>query len=314
MTSADDDVRRIRVIWNERAGRKAALTVNGIDEAGLRSLMERHGLGSELHVVIDAESVAEAVRSAREAGYHLVVAAGGDGTIGMVAEQLLGGDTALGILPLGSVMNVPRMLGVPRDLDEAASGLTRWPVRRVDAGIGRDRVFFEAGSVGVSATVFRHVQRAADGDLRGLPAAVRSAWRFRPARVRITLDGREVRHRALMVMVANGPYAGAAFTVAPAARVDDGRFDVQVFRHFSKLDLLRHFLAIARGRRAYSPHISSYRAAAVRVDADRPLPCRADGDDLGTTPITFRIARQALPVVAPPEAGAPWAADDERTG
>ena len=102
-----------------------------------------------------------------------------------------------------------------------------------------------------------------------------------------------------MVAVANGPYTGAGMTVAPAARLDDGRFDVRVFRGFSKWELIRHLAGIAFGRYRYAPHVSTYRAARVRITSVHPLPCRADARDLGTTPIEFRVRPAALRVVVP---------------
>ena len=87
--------------------------------------------------------------------------------------------------------------------------------------------------------------------------------------------------------------------VAPEARLDDGRFDVRVFRGFSKWELLRHLASIAFGRGRYAPHISTYRSAAVRISSAHPLPVRADGIDLGTTPVAFLTLPRALRVVSP---------------
>src|SRR5512147_3132008 len=141
--------RRIRVLWNPTAGRKGGIPTNHSSRAMLLELMSRHGLGDEL---VEPGSEREAVEAARDAvdrGYDMVVAAGGDGTIGLVGRQLIGARTALGILPLGSVMNIPRMLGVPRDLEQAARILSDGHVRSIDVGQVGDRIFFEAGSVGV---------------------------------------------------------------------------------------------------------------------------------------------------------------------
>jgi diacylglycerol kinase (ATP) len=92
---------------------------------------------------------------------------------------------------------------------------------------------------------------------------------------------------------------GAGFTVAPDAELDDGRFDVRIFRHWSKRELVRHFVSIAFGRRAYVPHVTTERAARVRISGARPLPARADSRDLGTTPVEVRLRPAALRVVAP---------------
>jgi diacylglycerol kinase family enzyme len=101
------------------------------------------------------------------------------------------------------------------------------------------------------------------------------------------------------VSIANGPYTGAAFTVAPEARLDDGRFDIRIFHRYSKGELVRHFASIAFGRRAYAPMAVTERSAHVTITGARPLPARADGHDLGMTPLTCTILPRALLVVAP---------------
>jgi diacylglycerol kinase (ATP) len=102
-----------------------------------------------------------------------------------------------------------------------------------------------------------------------------------------------------MVTVGNGPYMGLGMTVAPGARLDDGRFDVRIFRHFSKFELFRHLLSIAYGRRRYSPHVLTERSSFVRIESSRPLPVRADAVALGHTPVECRVRPQALRVVVP---------------
>jgi len=123
--------------------------------------------------------------------------------------------------------------------------------------------------------------------------------------MRLKLDHGTLRTRALMVTISIGPYMGVGMTVAPAARLDDGLFDIRVFRGFSKWELLRHLGSIAFGRRRYAPHTSTYRSAAVTVSSAHPLPARADGVDLGATPVAFRTQSRALWVVMPPRESRP---------
>jgi diacylglycerol kinase (ATP) len=291
--------RRARVIWNATAGAKAGIPTNPVGEERLREVLGRHGLADAL---VASSSEADSRRLAHEAvrdGYDLVVAAGGDGTIALVADELLGSETVLGILPLGSIMNIPRMLGLPRDVDAAAAVLADGIVRAADVGRARDRTFYEAGSVGMHAAMFRYAQAFDRGDYGAILRTIWVAIRYRPARMSIELEKETVRTRALMVTVSNGPYTGVGMTVAPDARLDDGAFDVRVFRGFSKPELLRHLVSIAFGRRKYSPHVSTYRSARVRIESASPLPCRADSHDLGTTPIEFSLDARALRVVVP---------------
>jgi hypothetical protein len=101
----------------------------------------------------------------------------------------------------------------------------------------------------------------------------------------------------MMVTVANGPYVGAALTLAPNARLDDRRFDVQVFTRFGKLELLGHLLSIAGGRRAYNPKVRTFRARTVQIEAQRPMMVHADSQPLGSTPARFEIVPSSLSVV-----------------
>ena len=312
--------RRYRIVRNPAAGSKGGITTNTCTLEELCALAERHGLGVDVVEPDSEEATHEAVRSAVADGIDVVVAAGGDGTAGLVAEDLLGTGTALAVLPLGSVMNIARALGVPRELEPAAALIAGGEIVSIDVGEtttadGRRVRFLESGSVGMNAAVFREAARFDDGDWGSIARTVWVALRYRPARMRLRLDEGHVRTRALMVTVSNGPYTGVGMTVAPAARMDDGQFDIRVFRGFSKWELVRHLAAIAFGRRRYTPHVSTYRSTAVRITSAHPLPARADGTDLGTTPVTFRTLPGALRVVrAAPSQPAAGGSSDATSG
>ena len=302
--SGRDVARRYRIIRNPTAGTKGGIATSTCTTDELCSLAERHGLGADIVEPADEGAMRAAVRAAVEEGIDIVVAAGGDGTVGLVAEGLLDSPTALAILPLGSVMNVARALDIPRDLEAAAALIPGNGILTIDAGEavtadGRRVQFLEAGSIGMNAAMFREAQRFDDGEWASILRTVWVALRYRPARMRLEVDEGIVRTRALMVTVSIGPYTGAGMTVAPDARLDDGQFDIRVFRGFSKWELVRHLASIAFGRRRYAPHISTYRSAAVRISSAHPLPARVDGIDLGTTPVAFRTLPGALRVVSP---------------
>lgn len=233
----------------------------------------------------------------------MVAGAGGDGTIGVIAAELLHSRTALGILPLGSVMNIPRMLDLPRDLDDAPDLLCAGSAHRIDVGFANGHIFYEVGSVGMNAAMFEDFQRIDESDLRALFSGIWVAFRYRPARMTVTLDSGEFSFRALMISVANGPYTDIGFTVAPNAALGDGLFDVRVFRTFSRLEFVPHLGSIAFGRRRFPPRVDTYRSRRVTIRAVSKLPSQADALALGTTPITFECLSGALRVIAPQPAG-----------
>jgi diacylglycerol kinase (ATP) len=298
------------VIWNPAAGRKVGMPTNvDLDEAGVRALFAAAGLEIDLcPTTSEDEAVAAVARAVADGGGRSIVAAGGDGTFHTVARALFDLEVEdprtlppLGILPLGSVMNVARSLDIPRDLEEAVRVIADGHVRTIDVGevVGWGP-FLEGVAVGIHAELFAEAAALDAGDARAPFRAIRTALSYQPSRLTLVLDGgRTVRTRALVTSVSNGPFAGFGFTVAPGARLDDGLLDVRVFERFSRWELLRHFWAIAAGRRRYEPRVRTLRSATVRLRGASPLRVRADGEDAGTTPVELRVGPAALRVIAP---------------
>ena len=303
-------VRRAVVVLNARAGSKLGLPTNvDIDAAGISALFDVVSIDADVHATATEDEAVEVVRQAAALGTDgPIVAAGGDGTLRVVARTLLdvsGGDAAavppLGILPLGSVMNVARSLDLPREPEPAAQVIAGGHIRTIDVGeIVGWGTFFEGVEVGLHAELFAAGAAVDEGDPAASLGAIRLAIRYRPSRLTLRLDeGRTVRTRALVTSVSNGPFAGMGFTVAPEARLDDGVFDVRVFERFSRWELLRHFVSIAAGHHRYEPRAQTLRSATVRMESAGPLRVRADGEEAGTTPIEVRVRPRALRVIAP---------------
>jgi diacylglycerol kinase (ATP) len=302
--------RQPTVIWNPAAGRKVGMPTNvDLDEAGVRALFAGAGLDIDLCPTTSEEDAVAAVARVVAAGSRqAIVAAGGDGTFRTVARALLelrADDPQrlppLGILPLGSVMNVARSLDIPRELEGAVQVIAEGHERSIDVGevVGWGP-FLEAVAVGIHAELFAEAAALDAGDARAPLRAIRTALSYQPSRLTLELDkGRTVRTRALVTSISNGPFAGIGFTVAPGARMDDGLLDVRVFERFSRWELVRHFWAIAAGRRRYEPRVQTLRSATVRLRGASPLRVRADGEEVGTTPVELRVRAGALRVIAP---------------
>src|SRR6185295_14101207 len=113
---------------------------------------------------VDTEASEHAIeigREARDGGYDIVVAFGGDGTLNEVANGLAGTDVPVSVLPGGSTNVVCRTLGIPNDVVDATEHLLAladdWAPRKIDLGLVDQRHFVFACGVGIDATVVRRV-------------------------------------------------------------------------------------------------------------------------------------------------------------
>ena len=309
---------KVMVIVNPASGKKAGIiTTNTAGTDDVRRVLEENNIQANVVETEYPEHATKLAKSAIDEGYDIVIACGGDGTVGEVAHALIGSKVTLGILPLGSANNVARMMHVPFDLAEAGKLLRIGEIRKVDVGRCNGEYFLETAGVGLDAALFPILNHVDKGEYIHLLEVVRTLFRFRPRRLTLVLDGKIIRVRALVVLVANGPYWGYSVPLAPNAKVDDHLFDVVVFRNFSKTDFIRHVVAalLRRGalddpknkeeRRRYTHHtkLQIYRARQVRVLTPRyrrPWPVHADAQGRGKTPARIDIVPSALKIITGP--------------
>jgi diacylglycerol kinase (ATP) len=305
------DVRNLRqpaaLVFNPNAGQKLGVEMNSGSADEVQAALRAEGIPFDAMPTERAGHATELARQAVAEGRELVIAAGGDGTVNEVAHGIANTETVLGLMPLGSIMNVARTLWVPRDLAGAARTIADGKVLAMDMGRSGDRFFLEAAGVGLDAGLFGYFERLESG--AGRFATLRAAFRFvrqlGNPRVTVEYEGGKLETRTPMVSIANGPYVGAAYAIGPEARIDDGLLDVVVFRHTSIPRVLLHLVLIAGGRPLPPPpQARTLRVSSVRVQKrrGRPLPVHADGDPIGVTPAQFDAAPAALRViVGPPE-------------
>ena len=266
----------------------------------LAAAMRDRGLDVELHELSEDDDAGMLAGAAANDGRDVVVG-GGDGTVSAVATVMIDRPEAtLGILALGSFNNMARGFGVPDTLDAALGVIANGRVAHVDCGwVVREgtegRPFFEAAGVGLEAVGFLAVELAGR---HGWWRASRALWRglrMRRTPMRVTIDGKAYRTGSPAVTVSNGPYHGMGFAISADADPTDGLLDIAVFRGMTRLEVLRHFMAVARHRPRREAGVSSYRAREVTIEGTRrALPAHADGVSIGTTPVTFEVRPRAL--------------------
>lgn len=311
--------RPILLLVNPAAGRKAVRVVEGEspDPATLLEGLRNRGLEVELHELAPDDDPERLASAAAEEGRDVVVA-GGDGTVGPAASGLVGTEASLGIIPVGTFNNTARGAGIPLEFQQALDVVARGRTASLDVGMAwhlppggaaslgtrdsssldppADAAFFlEAAGVGLDAEGFGVAQ--AEQRLGWLPAA-RAAWRAlrqRKTPIWLIVDGQRYRTASPAVTICNGPFFGFGFALVPDASPIDGLLDVVVFVRMGRVEVLRHFLRVARGRPRREPRVRTLRARSIVVGGQRHvLPAHADGRVFGMTPIAATVRPGAL--------------------
>lgn len=253
---------------------------------------------------------AELARRAVESGAELVVAAGGDGTLGEVLNGVFGTGAKLGILPVGTGNDFARCIGVGTHLPNALGILKNGEPRAVDVGRveigGKSRYFLNIAGAGfdsrVAARINEHrprVLKKLSGTGAYLVGCLSEMREFPLADFRLEVDGKVIESRAVLCAIANASSYGGGMRVAPDADLEDGLFEVCLIRQLSRGAFLRAFPGVFAGQHIHHPAVSMFRGAKVRLECEPPLPVLVDGDILGDTPASFEILPRAVEIVAP---------------
>jgi YegS/Rv2252/BmrU family lipid kinase len=263
------------------------------------------GIDSDVVLVAGKDCAARAADHVKQ-GAELIIAAGGDGTMGAVAGELAGSKATMGILPLGTLNHFARDLGIPADLDDAAMLIAAGSARQVDVAEVNGRAFVNNASIGLYPlmVVDRDAQRQRLGRskrLAMLVASLRTMARFHARRLKLSTDGGEARVDTPLLFVGNNDYRLALPAAGQRESIDAGELCVMVMRSKSLPGFLaatgRALLGISRD----DDMVRLDDVRELRVDSARShLALAIDGETVKLAPpLTFRIRPRALRVIGP---------------
>ncbi|MGH2963113.1 MAG: diacylglycerol/lipid kinase family protein [Solirubrobacterales bacterium] len=276
---------------------------------------------------VSTEARAHAIeigREARDGGYDIVVAFGGDGTLNEVANGLAGTSVPVSVLPGGSTNVVCRTLGIPNDVVDAAEHLLGladdFKPRRIDLGVANGRRFVFACGAGLDAAVVQRVDahprlKARAGEWYFTWAAISAFYRRYlrdPVRFNLKLDG-DVLDGLTLIVQNSDPYTyfrDTAVRVCAGAALDNGTLSIALLKRAAQRDmptiasrvLLDRLTATDHRQIEHFEEVTAARLESVSRDAEgkiRPFPLQVDGDYIGDqTELAFGIDPGALTIIA----------------
>jgi diacylglycerol kinase family enzyme len=266
------------------------------------------GIPARVELVRTPGDLPAAAERAARSDSEIVVAGGGDGTIGAVAAGLLDSPKALGILPLGTFNYFARRHGIPLDLD-GALGIIAGDIapRAVSVGEVNGRVFLNNSSIGLYPAILKQRETTYRRFGRSQAAAYLSAAfvLIRPPgflHLEVTADGKPIARRTPLLFVGVNPHQMADFGIPGYECVDDGRLAVYVTRPLSTGQMwrlgLRGFLRGLHG--ANELEVMCAEDLLVGVKRKR-VRVAMDGEIARLrSPLRYRLRKDALRVLAAP--------------
>ena len=297
--ASDGPLKSARLIFNPTAGPDEGHNAERLKQ--IVSSLRVHGIEARVGLKTSGKAAREMARESARSGDPLIVVAAGDGTIGDVAAELVGSSTALAIVPIGTMNNLARSLGVPLGIDDACALIGMGTTRLIDIGRmtseggSQAEYFMECAGIGLSAIAAMAGQEFVKRRWYHLPGAFRKFVEAKRGTIAVEMDGTLVEASTGIVTVSNAPLMAHNMLAAPGAKMDDGLLDVQVYDGLSDTALVKHFMAATSG----SPDdLKTYRVRRVRMTAEEPVMANSD---MVITPqrhvIEIEVVPRAVPMV-----------------
>ena len=298
---------KAKVILNPYAGRWLALrrqqeAENALRAAGVEyDLVATNGPGHGIELTI----------AAVKQGYNLIISAGGDGSINEVINgisQAAGDGTpvSLGVIPLGTANDLVANLGLPRELNAAASVIAAGKIRWMDLCQVNDRFFGNNAAIGLEPyiTLIQQEITRLQGTFRYLVAAVKGILENPKWSMHLEWEGGEYHGPVTLVTVGNSPRTGGLFYMTPHANPFDGKLTFVYGYMETRPQILRLFPRTMKpGSGSYIEHPSIHEITSswLKVRSDNPTPAHTDGEifSKAITDLEYRVIPGRLPILLP---------------
>jgi YegS/Rv2252/BmrU family lipid kinase len=276
-----------------RAGRRAQ---------AIRDACSSCGIETEIHVSKAAGDIAAIAEGLALAGATRIIVAGGDGSVNEALNGIMasGRTVALGLVPTGTGNDFAKACGIDPDWQRAAVALADRMAANVepaavDAGRCNEKYFCNGVGIGFDAVVTRYASkvRLPIGDLVYVAGLIRAlAKGVVTPELEVAADSFRYVGRATLANIANGPWLGGQFNIAPSANNTDGLLDLVLAEPVSRLRAASLVSPLQRGEHLDEPEVQHARVRTVTVTSKEPIPSHLDGE---VQPSTERFEIEVLP-------------------
>lgn len=191
--------------------------------------------------IINADALKKRIR---ESDADTIVAVGGDGTVKLIAEQLLDTNKKLGIIPAGSANGMAKELGIPnKNVAEALSIIEKGDALSIHLLQVNNELCIHLADIGFNAYLVQRFHQLPHRGMWGYAkAAFHALMNHQRMRVSVEIEGNKIQTKAAMVVVANATKYGTGFKINPKGKLDDHLFEVVIVKDYSYLEIFKMWL------------------------------------------------------------------------
>lgn len=244
----------------------------------------------------DIENIREIINNRKP---DRVLVAGGDGTIVMVSECLVGKDICLGIIPAGSANGLAVNFNIPDIVQEQVSIALGDCTIKIDVLYINDKLCLHIADLGINAELIQNYENSGIRGkfgyfLQSIPTLINSDS---PFDFTIESHGKKIEKTGILLAIANANKFGTGATINPRGKINDGKFEILIFKN---LDFFEIFKTMREDPELSSDFVHIISVDNAKITCANKVPFQIDGEFMGEIrEVNTRIEKEQLLVAVP---------------
>lgn len=247
-------------------------------------------------------------------GYRKIVVVGGDGTLNETINgifnqtEIPSTDIYIGLMQMGTGNDWARYYGFDNDYEKAIQRLITGNSCRQDVGkisYSNNEGIKSGYFINIAGLCFDSVVVKATNLMKERGRRTKSAYlvsllksliKYRPWKLKITINDEILEGKFLSLSIGNGKYSGGGMIQTPEALIDDGYLDVTVYENMPKLKIVLNIKKLYNGKILEIKGVRSFRTKSFIIESPQTIFAETDGEIIGSTPYEISILPDVLNV------------------
>ena len=280
----------------------------------IKPLLTEGGISFDFALTEYMDHASEITNTAIGAGFTNFLIIGGDGTANDVVNGICNSKLDLNLftvamLSAGTGNDWGRTIGKCKLLQTLVKSLQQKETFSHDVGIcsyqknntQQTRYFINIVGLGfeghVAKRLFEEKSIFRGTKLQYQIAILRSLLIYKHTQMKITVDGISSQITTLSIAAGIGKYNGGGLKQLPESKFDDGLLDMTVIGNMSKFKMVISLPKLQSGIHTRMKKVKTFRGKEIIIESAPNVFIDADGEYLGTTPITITLASNKLQIL-----------------
>jgi len=289
--------KNIRFIINPISGIRSKKNIPKLIEQHLNKNLFNYDIAHTESAAHAKELLKEGVALKKDA----IIAVGGDGTLSLIASELIHTNIPMGIIPLGSGNGFARSLNIPLKTESAIQLLNSYNTVQIDTGSANNIPFINVCGFGFDAHVSA---KFASAGTRGLQTyakiSLQELRNYQIQEYKIIIENESKQISAFIMAICNGPQYGNNAFIAPLAEFNDGLFDLTVLKDVTWKNMLGISTDLFLRTLHKSKSTTSYKLKETTVIMPSEAYVNIDGEAIWFEPkIDIKMYPKSLKIIVP---------------